>query len=136
VFPPEVLYLIRAIIYPNPHVTLGSALSPFARPDGAQVVLLCWGQVAPWSWTIWNDTRFADMELITQLVSLYWTRIFVIIDDGGLDSCLDMSRRYSVSAHAVDAPSKLAEAALTRFKVKFSRCSNCSYRASFVLTKT
>ena len=105
VIPLEVLCLIRAIIYPDPRVTFGSALFPFARPDGAQIVLLCWGQVAPWSWTIWNDTRFADMELITQLVSLYRTHTFVVHDDGGLDSYLDMSRRYSASAHAVYAPS-------------------------------
>lgn len=105
VFPPEVLCLIRAIIYPDPRVTLESALFPFTRPDCAQVVLLCWGQVAPWSWTIWNDTRFADMELITQLVRLYRAHTFVIHDDRGLDGCLDMSRRYSTSAHEVYAPS-------------------------------
>lgn len=106
VFPPEVLYLIRTIIYPDPRVTPGSALLPFAFPDGPQIVLLCWGQVAPWSWTIWNDTRLAvtDMELITQLVSLYWILTFFINDDAGIDSCLDILRRYSVSAHAVDAP--------------------------------
>jgi hypothetical protein len=67
---------MRTIICPR--AIPGSALLPFARPDGAQIVLLCWGQVAPWSWTIWNDTRFADMELITQLVSLYWICTFVI----------------------------------------------------------
>lgn len=33
------------------------------------------------------------MGLITQLVSLYWKGTFVINDDSGLDSCLDMSRR-------------------------------------------
>lgn len=92
-FTPDVPCLLRAIIYPNPRVTLGSASLPFTRPDGAQIVLLCWGQVVPWSWTIWNDTRFADMELLTKLVSLHWTGTFIIKDDGGLDSCLDMSRR-------------------------------------------
>ncbi len=92
VFPPEILHLIRIIIYPDPRVTLKGALLPFARLDGAQSVLLGWGQVVPWSWTIWNDTRLADMELITQLVSLYQTSTWVINDDGGLDSCLDMSR--------------------------------------------
>jgi hypothetical protein len=71
VFPPEILHIIRAIIYPGPRVTLESALLPFAHPDGAQLVLLGWGQVVPWSWTIWNDTRLTDMELITPLVSLY-----------------------------------------------------------------
>ena len=71
VFPPEILHIIRAIIYPGPRVTPENALLPFAYPDGAQIVLLGWGQVVPWSWTIWNDTRLADMELITQLVSLY-----------------------------------------------------------------
>jgi hypothetical protein len=105
VFPPEILHIIRTIIYPGPRVTLESTLFPFARPDGAQIVLLCWGQVVPWSWTIWNDTRLADMELITPLVSLYYTHTLVINGDGGLDSCLDMSRRYSVYARAVDAPS-------------------------------
>jgi hypothetical protein len=66
--PPEVPYLIRAVIHPHPSATLDSVLLPPARPDGAQIVLLCWGEVVPWSWTIWNDTRFADIELITQLV--------------------------------------------------------------------
>jgi hypothetical protein len=105
VFPQEILHVIRAIIYPGPRSTLQSALLPFTHPDGAQIVLLCWGQVVPWSWTIWNDTRLADMELITPLVSLYWTRAFIINGDGGSDSRLDMSRRYFVYAHAVDAPS-------------------------------
>lgn len=73
VFTPEVLCLMRAVIYSNPRVMLGSAPLPFDRLDGAQIVLLCWGQVVPWSWTIWDDTRFACMGLITQLVSLYWT---------------------------------------------------------------
>ncbi len=71
VFPPEILPLIRAIIYPDLRVTPESALLPFSRPDGPQIVLLGWGQVVPWSWTIWNDTRLADIELMTQLVSLY-----------------------------------------------------------------
>jgi hypothetical protein len=71
VFPPEILHIIRGIIYPDPRVTLENALLPFAHPDGAQIVLLSWGQVVPWSWTVWNDTRLADMELITPLVSLY-----------------------------------------------------------------
>jgi hypothetical protein len=71
VFPQEIIQIIRAIIYPDPRVTPENALLPFAHPDGAQIVLLGWGQVVPWSWTIWNDTRLADMELITQLVSLY-----------------------------------------------------------------
>jgi hypothetical protein len=69
-FPPEVPYLISAIIHPHPSATLDSVLLPFARPDGAQIVLLCWGEVVPWSWTIWNDTGFADIELITQLVRI------------------------------------------------------------------
>jgi len=70
VFPQEALYLIHAIIRPDATVTLGETLLPFAHPDGAQIVLLCWGRVVPWIWTVWNDTRFADIELITQLVSL------------------------------------------------------------------
>jgi hypothetical protein len=70
VFPPEILHIIRVIVYPGPAI-LESALLPIAHPDGAQTVLLSWGQVVPWSWTIWNDTRFADMALITPLVSLY-----------------------------------------------------------------
>lgn len=71
VFPPEILHIIRAIIYPGPRVTPGSALLPFVHPDGAQIVLLGWGQVVPWSWTIWNDTRFADMGLITSLTAAW-----------------------------------------------------------------
>ena len=70
VLPPEILHIIRTIIYPGSRVTLERALLPFVHPDGAQIVLLSWGQVVPWSWTIWNDTRLADMELITPLVSL------------------------------------------------------------------
>lgn len=70
-FPPEALYLIRVVTHPDPSVALGTTLLPFAHPDGAQTVLLYWGQVVPWSWTIWNDTRVAEIELITQLVSLW-----------------------------------------------------------------
>lgn len=68
VIPSEVLYLLRAVIHPHPSATLDSVLLPLARPDGAQMVLLCWGEVVPWSWAIWNDARFADIELITRLV--------------------------------------------------------------------
>ena len=71
VVPPEILHIIRAIIYPGPRVALENVLLPFDHPDGAQIVLLGWGQVVPWSWTIWNDTRLANMELIKPLVSLY-----------------------------------------------------------------
>ncbi|KAF8507125.1 hypothetical protein F5888DRAFT_72856 [Russula emetica] len=71
VFPQEILHIIRAIIYSGPRVTFESALFPFTHPDGAQMVLLSWGQVVPWSWTIWNDTRLADMELITPLTAVW-----------------------------------------------------------------
>lgn len=92
VFPQEALYLIHAIIHPDSSVTLGTTLLPFTHPDGAQIVLLSWGRAVPWVWTVWNDPRFADIELITQLVSLFYTQTLVINNDYGLDSCLDMSR--------------------------------------------
>ncbi|KAI0307781.1 hypothetical protein B0F90DRAFT_1677198 [Multifurca ochricompacta] len=69
VFPPEVLYLIRAVMHSDQNATPGSEPLPFARPDGAQILLLYWGEVVPWSWTVWNDPRFADIELITQLTA-------------------------------------------------------------------
>lgn len=91
VFPQEVLYLIRAIIHPDPNGTPGNTLLPFGHPDGAQIVLLCWGRVVPWIWAVWNDTRFVDADVITQLVGLSRSAL-VIINDHGLDYCLDMSR--------------------------------------------
>ena len=91
-FPQEALYLIRAIIHPDPNVTPGNTLLPFAHPDGAQIVLLCWGRVVPWIWAIWNDTRFVDTDLIAQLVGLCKTQTLVIINEHGLDCCLDVSR--------------------------------------------
>ena len=51
----------------------GSALFPFDSLDGAQMVLLFSGEVVPWSWSIWNDPRLADNELIVQLVRLLRT---------------------------------------------------------------
>jgi hypothetical protein len=51
-------------------MTLGKTLLPFVHPDGAQMVLLCWGQIMPWIWKIWDDPRFADIDLMIQLVSL------------------------------------------------------------------
>jgi len=71
VFPQEALYLIHAIIHPDPSVTLGTTLLPFTHPDGAQIVLLSWGRGVPWMWTVYNDYRSADIVLITQLVSLF-----------------------------------------------------------------
>jgi hypothetical protein len=74
VFPQEVLYLIRAVIPSDPGVTPENTLLSFAHPDGAQIVLLCWGRVMPWTWAIWNDTRFVDTDLIMQLVGLCKTQ--------------------------------------------------------------
>ena len=90
--PQEALYLIYAIIHPDPSVASGATLLPFAHPDGAQIVLLSWGRGVSWVWAVWNDPRFADIELITQLVSLFQTQNLIINNDYGLDSCLDMSR--------------------------------------------
>jgi len=68
-------------------------LLPFGHPDGAQIVLLCWGRVVPWIWVVWNDTRFVDTDVITQLVGPRKPRFaLVVINDHGLDYCLDMSR--------------------------------------------
>ena len=53
--------------------TPGSALFPFDCLDGAQMVLLFSGEVVPWSWSIWNDPRFADNESMAQLVRLLRT---------------------------------------------------------------
>lgn len=47
-----------------------SALFPFDCLDGAQIVLLFSGEVVPWSWSTWNDPRFADNESMVQLVRL------------------------------------------------------------------
>jgi hypothetical protein len=70
-FHPEVLYLIRGVIHSHPNAAPDNVILPFARPDGAQIVLLCWGEVVPWSWTIWSETGFTDIKLITQLVRLH-----------------------------------------------------------------
>ena len=51
----------------------GGAFFPFDRLDGAQMVLLFSGEVVPWSWSIWNDPRLADNELMVQLVRLLRT---------------------------------------------------------------
>ena len=53
--------------------TSGSALFPLDCLDGAQMVLLFAGEVVPWSWSIWNDPRLADNELMMQLVRLLRT---------------------------------------------------------------
>jgi hypothetical protein len=57
-------------------VQSGSALFPLDCLDGAQMVLLFSGEVVPWSWSIWNDPRLADNELMVQLVRLLLTLFF------------------------------------------------------------
>ncbi len=72
-FLPEIVYLIRTIMHSDRDATPGSALFPFDCLDGAQMVLLFSGEVVPWSWSIWNDPRFADNESMAQLVRLLRT---------------------------------------------------------------
>lgn len=45
-------------------------LHPLKQVDGAQTVLLVWGPVMPWSWSLWHDPRKVGAETITYLVSM------------------------------------------------------------------
>ncbi|KAH8998944.1 hypothetical protein EDB86DRAFT_790333 [Lactarius hatsudake] len=71
-FLPEIAYLIRIIMHSDYDTTPGSALFPFDRLDGAQMVLLSSGEVVPWSWSICNDPRFVDNESIMVQLSAAW----------------------------------------------------------------
>ncbi|KAI9460904.1 hypothetical protein BJY52DRAFT_238446 [Lactarius psammicola] len=70
-FLPEIVYLIRTIMDSDHGATPGSPLFPFDCLDGAQMVLLFSGEVVPWSWSIWNDPRFADNESMVQLTAAW-----------------------------------------------------------------
>jgi hypothetical protein len=72
-FLPEIVYLIRILMHPEGGAIPGSALFPLDCLDGAQMVLLFSGEVVPWSWSLWNDPRLADNELMMQLVRLLLT---------------------------------------------------------------
>jgi hypothetical protein len=75
-FLPEIVYLIRTIMHPDGGATSRNALFPLNCLDGAQMVLLFSGEAVPWSWSVWNDPRLADTELMVQLVRLFRTLFF------------------------------------------------------------
>lgn len=43
--------------------------TPRMALDGAQTILLGWGQVIPWCWRVWQDPRTAGVDVITHIVS-------------------------------------------------------------------
>jgi hypothetical protein len=63
-------------MHPDGGATSGNVLFPLNCLDGAQMVLLFSGEAVPWSWSIWNDPRLADNELMVHLVRLFWTLFF------------------------------------------------------------
>ena len=69
--PPEIVYLIRTIMLPDGSETSRNTLFPLNCLDGAQMMLLFSGEAVPWSWSIWNDPRLADNELMVQLVRIF-----------------------------------------------------------------
>lgn len=69
---PEIVYLIRTIMLSDGGEASRNALFPLNCLDGAQMVLLFSGEAVPWSWSIWNDPRLADNELMVQLVRIFW----------------------------------------------------------------
>lgn len=38
--------------------------------DLAQTILVRWGNLIPWAWSVWDDQRFAGLECIIDLVSV------------------------------------------------------------------
>ncbi|KAF8271420.1 hypothetical protein EI94DRAFT_582509 [Lactarius quietus] len=70
-FLPEIVYLTRILMHSDCDATTGSALFPLDYLDGAQIVLLFSGEVVPWSWSVWNDPRLADSELMVQLTAAW-----------------------------------------------------------------
>jgi len=63
-----ILDMIQFIMY-QPSAGL-SLLSPsYADLDLAQTILVRWGELVPWSWSIWDDQHVAGSECITYLVS-------------------------------------------------------------------
>ncbi|KAI0274614.1 hypothetical protein BC834DRAFT_1138 [Gloeopeniophorella convolvens] len=53
----------------------GSAVLSLEQTDAPQTTLLSWGEVIPWSWSIWNDPRLADSEIISQLTAAWLCHI-------------------------------------------------------------
>lgn len=44
--------------------------------DSCQTILLRWGCFIPWSWSIWNDSRMLQYEVIKVLVCfLLWSTV-------------------------------------------------------------
>lgn len=38
--------------------------------DSPQIILYCWSDVVPWSWSIWKDQRSASQDVILETVIL------------------------------------------------------------------
>lgn len=58
-------------MHPDGGATSRNALFPLNCLDGAQMVLLFSGEAVPWSWSVWNDPRLADTELMVQLTATW-----------------------------------------------------------------
>lgn len=103
--PPEIVYLIRTIMFPDGSETSRNALFPLNCLDGAQMMLLFSGEAVPWSWSIWNDPRLADNELMVQLVRIFRIPFSTQEVKWPTDSYVDVSYGHTEHAHVVDAVS-------------------------------
>ncbi|KAI0094728.1 hypothetical protein BDY19DRAFT_39080 [Irpex rosettiformis] len=56
-------------------------IRPFLNLDAAQRLLIDWGVTIPWCWTVWNDERFLDYDVILCLVRfLYGDQSSIILE--------------------------------------------------------
>jgi hypothetical protein len=64
-----ILDMIQFIMY-QPSAGF-SWLSPhYPDLDLARTILVRWGDLVPWTWSIWDDQRVTGLECITYLVSV------------------------------------------------------------------
>ncbi|KAF9532068.1 hypothetical protein CPB83DRAFT_56457 [Crepidotus variabilis] len=62
----HILDIIQTIMQPE-----GTLFPPLDELDVAQCVLVRWGEFVPWTWSIWNDPRTANSEVLRFLTSTW-----------------------------------------------------------------
>jgi hypothetical protein len=68
--------MIQAVMH-QPSASFSWLSAQYPDPDLAQTILVKWGNLVPWAWSVWDDQRFAGLEYITDLVSCCSHRLYL-----------------------------------------------------------
>lgn len=64
----SLLQLIGLVLHPKTTAFSLSITIPYTHLDGAQTILLHWGETVRWCWETWDDPRIANSETVVFLV--------------------------------------------------------------------